>query len=469
MRYQVYGLIASLFLLLSGVAESQQAISFSNELLQGLQSYELQLEEFESEFGPLSENLLEPLGSIATLLEIQGDYEGLLDIQNRQLALMRINLGLEHPDLVAQVRLMIENQKRLGNWEAITDELELIRSLQLAIYGSHSDEYFAAIEGQASWYLTLVNIDTRSRPGRNFMRARDLYKELEDLAEDRYGEDSPELFPWYYKRANNLAQLVALLNSDDKLTGSVLDEVVRADGVMKLELYTPPYLTSAWGGLTNRLPVVAKERLIGEAYLRDGLRRINKIRDIAEESGDKEALAMANLYHGDFRILMNQGGSRSYRQAYEQFLEIGVDTDRIEALLNQPISIPLPSFFDRFADLEAYQVASTTNGITVEDLLYVGDFTAWDEDAKSIAKPQSGDPLLHVELPYYQADLKFRVSTRGKTSSIDVLHTEPDERGVERRVYRALRDIRFRPSIVEGRVKRIGDLQIRYYYFERSN
>ena len=100
MRYQVYGLIAPLFLLLSGVAESQQAISFSNELLQGLQRYELQLEEFESEFGPLSENLLEPLGSIAALLETQGDYEGLLEIQSRQLALMRINLGLEHPDLV---------------------------------------------------------------------------------------------------------------------------------------------------------------------------------------------------------------------------------------------------------------------------------------------------------------------------------------------------------------------------------
>ena len=186
MRYQFFGLIASLFLLLSGVAESQQAISFSNELLQGLQSYELQLEEFESEFGPLSENLLEPLGSIAALLETQGDYEGLMEIQNRQLALMRINLGLEHPDLVPLVRLMIENQKRLGNWEAITDQLELIRSLQLAIYGSHSDEFFAAIEGQAFWYLTLLNIDMRSRPGRNFIRARDLYKELEDLAEDRY-------------------------------------------------------------------------------------------------------------------------------------------------------------------------------------------------------------------------------------------------------------------------------------------
>ena len=468
MRYQFFGLIASLFLLLSGAAESQQAISFSNELLQGLQSYELQLEEFESEFGPLSENLLEPLGSIAALLETQGDYEGLMEIQNRQLALMRINLGLEHPDLVPLVRLMIENQKRLGNWEAITDQLELIRSLQLAIYGSHSDEFFAAIEGQAFWYLTLLNIDVRSRPGRNFMRARDLYKELEDLAEDRYGEDSPELFPWYYKRANNLAQLVALLNSDDKLTGSVLDEVVRADGVMKLEQYTPPYLTSAWG-VTNRLPLVAKDRLIGEAYLRDGLRRINKIRDIAEETGDKEALAMANLYHGDFRILMNQGGSRSYRRAYEQFLEIGVDTERIEALLNQPIAIPLPTFFDRFADLEAYHEANRSNGTSVEDLLYVGDFTAWDEDAKSIAKPQSKDPLLHVELPYYQADLKFRLSTRGKTSSIDVLHSEPEERGVERRAYRALRDIFFRPSIVEGKVTRIRDLQIRYYYFERNN
>jgi len=45
----------------------------------------------------------------------------------------------------------------------------------------------------------------------------------------------------------------------------------------------------------------------------------------------------------------------------------------------------------------------------------------------------------------------------------------PDERLVERRATRALRDIRFRPSIVEGKPKRIRDLQLRYYYFERDD
>lgn len=467
MRYVIYSLFASL-LLLSGGAQSQQSITLSNELLQESQKYERQIEELESQFGPLSETILEPLSSISALLEAQGNYEALVEIQERQFALMRINLGLEHPDLVRMVRAMIATHKRLGDWQAIADRLDLLRTLQAAIHGNYSDELFKAVEDQAQWYLTRVAIDGSTRPGRNFMRARALYKELEDLAEDRFGENNPELYPWYYKRANNLSQLVALLNADTGLAGNTFDEVVRVDGFIRLEQYSP-YNNAFWLGSSRRIALVRDDHLLGEAYLRDGLRRIGKMRDIAEETDDKEAEAMANLYYADFRILLNQGASRSYRRMHEQLLEAGIESQRIETLFNRPTVIPLPIFFDRFADLEAYQAANIAKrDFIAEDLLYVGEFTAWDEDAKSIIKPLSTDPLLRVELPYYQADLSFRISTRGKPSSIDVLSMNPDERFVERRANRALRDIRFRPSIIEGKLKRIRDLQLRYYYFERD-
>ena len=244
--------------------------------------------------------------------------------------------------------------------------------------------------------------------------------------------------------------------------------MVRADGFIRLEQYSP-YNNAFWLGSSRRIALVNGDLLLGEAYLRDGLSRIGKMRDIAEERDDKEAEAMANLYYGDFRILLNQGASRSYRRMHEQLLEAGIESQRIETLFNRPTVIPLPIFFDRFADLEAYQAATIAKrDYIAEDLLYVGEFTAWDEDAKSIIKPLSTDPLLRVELPYYQADLSFRISTRGKPSSIDVLSMNPDERFVERRANRALRDIRFRPSIIEGKLKRIRDLQLRYYYFERD-
>ena len=79
MRYVIYSLFASL-LLLSGGAQSQQSITLSNELLQELQKYELQIEELESQFGPLSETILEPLSSISALLEAQGNFEALVEI-----------------------------------------------------------------------------------------------------------------------------------------------------------------------------------------------------------------------------------------------------------------------------------------------------------------------------------------------------------------------------------------------------
>ena len=460
-----------LVLMVPAVSVSQDQISFSNEVLQEIQRYELQLEELESANGPFHASLLEPLGVIAELLTSVNDFEGVAEIQSRQLALMRTTLGFEHPDLVPMVRAIIENQKRLGNWEEISDRLEYLRSLQASIHGIHSVAVLTAIEDQAQWYLTRVTVDGEIRPARNFMKARDLYEELEDVAGDAFGEDSPEFSPWQYKRAHLLAQMISLLNSDDRFAGSILDELIRIDGTLRLEQYTPFDASVAdriWG-LGRRVSVLDADRLIGEAYLRDGLGIVGNIQDIAEEANDLEAQAMASLYRGDFRVLLDSSnGSRDYGRAHEQLLQAGISLERIEAVLNRPMPIPLPDFFSKFSELEAYQSSILLQEEdSPEARIHVGVFTAWDEDARSTSKPVSRDPLLHVPLPYHQVDLAFRLSARGKASSIDVLASVPGEKEVGRKAYQALRDIQFRPYIEAGKPKRHRDVQLRYFYFER--
>ncbi|MDP6536795.1 MAG: hypothetical protein QGG02_10790 [Gammaproteobacteria bacterium] len=455
--------------LLPLAALSQDQVTLSNDVLRDIQRYQAQLEELESEFGPLDSSLLEPLGAIAVLLSRAGAYQQVAEIQTRQMALLRTSLGLEHPDLVPMVRAIIDNQRRLGNWQEISDRLEHIRFLQAANHGNESDEMFTAIENQAQWYQTRVAIDGSTSPAHNFMKAHELYEELEDLAEDRFGEDSPELIPWYYKRATSFSRMVSLLNSDERWSGRMLQEVIRADGTMRLEQYTPRGLSSNnfFFGNGRRTSVLNGDLLIGEAYLRDGLSLINKISDIAEQSANLEMEAMADLYHGDFYVLLNRGtGSRDYRKAHEKFLQAGISLQRLEAVFNRPMPIPMVDFFSSFSELEAYQAANLAQLQTNSTArTHVGTFTAWHEDARSILKPVTDDPLLRIDLAYEMVELNFRLSSRGKASSIKYV-VERDATSVDREAYRALRDIRFRPAIIEGKPKRLRELQLRYLLFE---
>ncbi len=107
--------VSLVFLPLAALSQDQATVS--NDVLRDIQRYQAQLEELESGFGPFDSSLLEPLGAIAELLTRAGAYQQVTEIQNRQLALLRTSLGLEHPDLVPMVRAIIDNQRRLGNWQ----------------------------------------------------------------------------------------------------------------------------------------------------------------------------------------------------------------------------------------------------------------------------------------------------------------------------------------------------------------
>jgi hypothetical protein len=126
----------------------------------------------------------------------------------------------------------------------------------------------------------------------------------------------------------------------------------------------------------------------------------------------------------------------------------------------------MADFFNGFSELEAYQAANLArlqSNSTART--HVGTFTAWHEDARSILKPVTDDPLLRIDLAYEMVELNFRLSSRGKASSIKYV-VERDATSVDREAYRALRDIRFRPAIIEGKPKRLRELQLRYLLFE---
>ena len=74
-------------------AEDVSLIGGETDISEQLISYQQQIEDLEYEFGPYHSSLIEPLQSMIDLLNKRQDYEQVVQLQNRQLQVMRTELG----------------------------------------------------------------------------------------------------------------------------------------------------------------------------------------------------------------------------------------------------------------------------------------------------------------------------------------------------------------------------------------
>ena len=438
--------------------------SVSNSSLSDIESYELQIMNIESAYGPMDQRLVEPLeGLISRLIEF-GRMDQVAELQAKQLAVMRANLGFESLDLLPVLRGMIQVQQALGNWEATSDILDHIRFLMTANYDQRSEETLLAMENQAQWKLAGFYLDAERNQSNNFLDARNLYADMEQLAEDVYGESSPQLYPWYYKRAYNLGIMVQLLNTKGGFANVFITDLIRSDGTMRLQ--TDGRLSGARLSPIGAWNIQDRNFVLGEGYLRQARDLINRIRKIAELENDIEVQAIAEIYRGDYNLLMGRGsGRRQYYSAQDKLLEAGVAQSEIDEFFGVPMLLPLPRFFDNFSELLDYQRTMLTGveGVFDEEL-HLGIFNAWHENARAVLKPMSDDPLLQIGLPQNLVDLKFNINTRGRVSSVDAVRSVPEDDRVAREASRAIREVRFRPAYVDGKATRVRDVQMRYLF-----
>ena len=475
-------LIGLLWLIADSGAGAQQLAREASELLQDIERYEQQLEEYESEFGFFDIRLREPLIAIEALHAKLGNYPEVRTTQNRRLQLTRAALGLEHPDIIPLVEAMVRTDIRLSNWIEVSDHLEHLRTLAIANYGIDSEQAMLALQRQASWYEVRVYVDENRERADNFMEARDIYEKLLDLAEDKYGEGDPRLVPWLNRRAYSLYQQVAGLNVDSPVAMDMIQETVRKDGPARLETSRMRGFINpiSPGGINRVIPVTEKGEPVGVAYLRLANGFINDIEDIAEALGDAEMAAMAQLYHGDYAYLQGRSIGRSdYREAREKLLALGIEPERLDAFFGRPMIIPIPVFYSSFSDLEAYQRSGSELPLVgevdvAEDAdpwetpIHLGQFRAWEQGLASIPLPQPVDGLLEFQTPLYSVDVRFRINSRGNISGVKGLGIEPEDRRARSQAVRAVRNLQFRPALYGNRAKPRDHVELRYQIVNES-
>ncbi len=434
-----------------------------------LEAYQAQIEDLEFEFGPYHASLIEPLKSMIELLNDNEDYQRVAQLQNRQLQVMRTELGFEHPDLIPLLQSIMTTQLALGNWEEISDQLEHIRHLYTSIDSENTELQLSAIQDQIDWLFSRITIEERREQVRNFFEIRDLFEEIEDIVEESYGEDSLEAAPWLYKVAHNEYHLVRFLNASKGLGSESIDRLVRREGTFGLERQNRNSFSSrSFFGNSSLIPVVDKGRPVGDGYLRDAYSMINKIQDVVEENSDLEAQAMMKIYRSDFQLLSDRGSAtRGYRDARDMLLEAGIAEEDVLWFFERPMVIPAQTLHLKFADAFAEVRERIEPVASVEDgEIHLGIFTSWVEALDSTPMPQSENPFWQQDYPFKYADVSFSVSSSGKASSVDVLATGPEDLDSKRSIWRSVRDIHFRPALIENKTRRVKDVRMRYRFID---
>lgn len=453
---------------LSHAAENRPLIGSVLANTEQLAAYQTQIEDLEFEFGPYHSSLIEPLVSMIALLSESEDYERVIQLQSRQLQVMRTELGFEHPDLVPLLQSIMTTQMALGNWEEVSDQLEHIRHLLTTVDGESTEILLWAIQDQIDWLFSRITIEDRREQVRNFFKIRDLYGELEDIVEDTYGEDSLEAAPWLYKVAHHEYHLVSFLNASKGLGSESVDQLIRREGTFGLESQNRIGLSSrSIFGNSSPTPIIDKGRPIGDGYLRDAYSMVNKIQDVVEENFDLEAQAMMKIYRSDFQLLSNRGSwIRGYRDARDMLLEAGIVKEEVHWFFERPMVIPMETLHLSFSDALA-ELRERIEPITsVKEEMHLGIFISWTEALRSTPMPQSKNPLWQLDNPFKYADISFSVSSRGRASSVDVLATAPEELDSKRSISRSVRGIHFRPAIIDNKARRVKDVHMRYRFVD---
>ena len=453
---------------LSHAAENRPLIGSVLANAEQLAAYQMQIEDLEFEFGPYHSSLIEPLVSMIALLSESEDYERVIQLQSRQLQVMRTELGFEHPDLVPLLQSIMTTQMALGNWEEVSDQLEHIRHLLTTVDGESTEILLWAIQDQIDWLFSRITIEDRREQVRNFFKIRDLYGELEDIVEDTYGEDSLEAAPWLYKVAHHEYHLVSFLNASKGLGSESVDQLIRREGTFGLESQNRSGLSSrSIFGNSSPTPIIDRGRPIGDGYLRDAYSMVNKIQDVVEENFDLEAQAMMKIYRSDFQLLSNRGSwIRGYRDARDMLLEAGIVKEEVHWFFERPMVIPMETLHLSFSDALA-ELRERIEPITsVKEEMHLGLFISWTEALRSTPMPQSKNPLWQLDNPFKYADISFSVSSRGRASSVDVLATAPEELDSKRSISRSVRGIHFRPAIIDNKARRVKDVHMRYRFVD---
>lgn len=433
------------------------------------------IREIELSSGAYDRRLIEPLRSLASLLNERGEYEAAVQVYGRLLHLNRINNGFYHPGHLQIVRKIIEANTARADWRDLDDNHDYLYWLYQRVYEDDPEHLAAGMGEVLDWKLTFLPLNGQGDKTRALL-------ELEEISEQRLkvlaaAPDAgyPAVASALYQRAM-LHYLYVLALDEGDLTGRHL-----------LDREGPPpdpQRTAGWVGLRRVAPVarslfpVNKVRPVIDSHLLKGrrlLERVEKMAELEPPERRSESRGMARLHSADWYLLMGRKrvAMEAYREAYQLLLDAGIPVERVDAFFARPRVLPQERFSARLPTLDELDGG--------RDETRLDDFRAWSKAVPGVNFPQTNRDYLSTENGEY-VELKLNVGldgkvfnardprfttirdARGNTSRVRIVDDGGRGDHSRRRALDRVEQLVFRPRLEQGRPVASKGLRMRYYY-----
>ena len=396
----------------------------------------------------LSNLLLNTRNDQATFRLEDHDHESALATLHSDLFDQRSSFGLKSKEVLPILNEIAQLQLILGDWEGSADTIAHARFITASNHGSDSFETLFVLEKQATLKILEFYSGLDERQPEKFLQARDILAETTTIAKNLAIDKGPEIYPWYYKRALNLARLVELIySSQDILSGEFTNDLLKQDGPIRV------YGASRFNDV------------IGEGYLRQATEQIRSLHNVAHDLDDTEAKGLAEIYLGDFKFLSGSISSkRHYERGFRLLREAGVAQERIDRIFLKPTPIPIPRFFSDVDELLSYQDSQFNPVNSAEQVQVLQILDDWSRKMQEFFGLNHSFILSELELSLKHIELTANVSRSGKVSFHNSTRSRFAENILDPSSLRSLSAIKIRPSFSDGKFYPRKNLKIRYSF-----
>ena len=401
----------------------------------------------EAETDRYSMELVEPIEQLANRMMALNQFEEADELLDRAVQITRVNSGLHTPAQLSLIRKRIDNFSNRQAWDDARDQMNYLFTYYLRVPVLLNESLLQDFLVLTNQHLRGATEDSRIERGRHLSRVYQLNWAMISTARKLYGENSPELVPYLYRQVQHFYLFKKGNDAGGRATTNA-------------NYYYPLNgNTRGWAKFSTRA-----------RFYREGLRLLAQIRSIYNANGPEyaEALAMSELYIGDWFMLFDHAGLAmdSYESAYASLRAAGFSDGRINALFGMPRILPVQQFYPSvdaaLQNLPA--VAADFQGEEGNTLVHDLSLVEWSADYPTLRTPidsftRSSDDstvaLLSFDLPANN-EATFLYKHRFKQSVGMAVNPELVQGftgmtfGSEQALSR-LEQLRFRPRMVNGK------------------
>lgn len=324
------------------------------------------LSEQQDRFGAMDARLIEPIEQLADQLIALNQFQEAHGLLDRAIQITRVEGGLYTELQRPLLSKKVNNLANRGEWDNARDNMEHLFWLY-AEKSTHLDQDLVEDLLQLSrLHLRGLAEDSSARQGYHFRRSAQIRWIALGVAKSLWGETDERLAPIVYEQLRQLhLQTAALWRGGG--TSYALRQVAPGSSIMQ-----------------DRSDV-------DELFYVTGLGLLNDLHGIYAqgEAVNPEGIAMSNVYLADWHILYGRAelAMETYRQAYQELLAVGIESQLLDEFFAQPLVIPDTGFY---ADVEAAVVAQR-NKIVTENNGNNASYLSFNE--WSAAMPNVRNPL----------------------------------------------------------------------------